>query len=60
MQSEPIYRDGGSFWQDILTTYGKPEAIKICTRYLKMQMKCDVSEEERQFCQELHRAMRGD
>ena len=51
------YNSGYDFWRDNALLYGADEAIGICSRYLDMQVKSELSDDERQFCREVFAAV---
>jgi hypothetical protein len=51
------YANGTDAWRDNVLSYGIDEAITINRRYLDMQLKFEVSDDEKQFCREIFAAM---
>jgi hypothetical protein len=51
------YNSGDEFWRDNVKKYGLVEACGICNRYLAMNLKRELSEDESQFCREIFAAM---
>ena len=56
VEAEIRYETGADFFRDTAVSHGLEEALGICGRYLKVQLKTE-SPEERQFCRELFTAM---
>lgn len=50
-----MYNNGFEFFQDLIDTYGKKQALQIANKYLDMQIK-NTDKEEYIFCCELYRA----
>ena len=51
------YSSGTDFWHDNAVSHGIDESIIICGNYLDMNLKRELSDDERQFCRELFAAM---
>ena len=51
------YDTGYEFWHDNVTRYGINKAIGICRRYLDMQVKSELSDDEKGFCLEVFKAV---
>jgi len=60
--NKPIngYNSGADFWRDNAVSYGTDEAVVICSRYLDMDMRRELSDDERRFCREIFAAMYED
>jgi hypothetical protein len=56
VEPEIQYETGADFFRATAVSHGLKEALGICGRYLKVQLKTE-STEERQFCRELFLAM---
>jgi hypothetical protein len=56
IENEIRYETGADFWRDMVTQHGLKDALGICGRYLKAQLKTQ-GDEERRFCRELFDAM---
>jgi hypothetical protein len=52
IENEIRYETGADFWRDMATQHGRQDALGICGRYLKAQLKTQDDEEKR-FCREL-------
>ena len=46
------YNTGAEFWRDTLLNRGIDEATDICIRYLGMQLKTELSADEKYFCKD--------
>lgn len=47
------YNSGTEFWRDNAISYSIEKAVIICKNYLNMQLKSEISDDERQFCREV-------
>lgn len=54
------YNSGTEFWRDNAISYSIEKAVIICRNYLNMQLKSEISNDERQFCWEVFMAMYED
>ena len=51
------YNTGAVFWRDTAFNHGIDEAIDICIRYFSIQLKTEISDDEKQFCRDLFNTM---
>ena len=55
--SDRKYDSGADFWRDNVMRYDADEAAIICKNYINVNLKCEHSDDERDFCREVFAAM---